>query len=399
MHAVDVTIIGAGVVGLATAYQLIRMQPGLQVLVLEKEPTVGRHQTGHNSGVIHSGIYYRPGSLKATNCRTGRLEMVEFCRQEGIAHEMCGKVIVATREDEIPALLRIHQRGQANGIVCDLIGPDRLREIEPHAAGLRALHVPEAGIVDYARVCERLVHRIEAHGSGRVRCGAEVFRLVRHRSRTIVLTEAGDVCTRWVVGCGGLQSDRVVAMGGDVPPARIVPFRGEYFEIGPEARHLVQSLIYPVPDPAFPFLGVHFTRTIGGMLECGPNAVLALGREAYPKFQIDPDDLWDALSYPGFWRLARRHWRQGGSEMWRSLSKRAFVQALARLVPEIDASHLEVAPAGIRAQALGPDGALADDFLIVESPLGLFVCNAPSPAATASLNIGRTIAERLLARC
>jgi len=394
----DVAVIGAGVVGLATAYQLTRARPDLRVLVLEKQAEVGQHQTGHNSGVLHSGIYYRPGSRKAQNCRAGKRAMEEFCAAEGIPYEICGKVIVATSDAELPALERIFERGQANGVRCERIEPERLHELEPHAAGLCAIHVPEAGIVDYRAVCERLAARIAESGRSEVRCNAEVFRLVRHRASTVVLTDGGDFEVRQVVGCAGLQSDRLVAMAGAAPPAKIVPFRGEYFELVPEAHHLVTSLIYPVPDPAFPFLGVHFTRRIGGGRECGPNAVLALGREAYGKLEVGPDDLWDALTYPGFWRLARKHWHQGAGEMWRSLSQRAFVKALARLVPEIRVEHLEPAPAGIRAQALTPSGELVDDFLIVEDASGLYVCNAPSPAATAALEIGRSIVERLLAR-
>jgi len=382
----DVAIIGAGVVGLATAFELTQRHPALRLLVLEKEPAVAHHQTGHNSGVLHSGIYYRPGSLKAKNCREGRQAMIDFCAAEGIPHDICGKVIVATSEAELPALQLIFERGKQNGVRCEIIDQQRLHELEPHAAGIRAIHVSEAGIVDYRQVCKRLSELVAAAGDNRLLFSTRVTGLKRHGDRIVVETSGGEFDVRHVVNCAGLQSDRVAGMTGQRPPVRIVPFRGEYYELLPDAHALVRNLIYPVPDPAFPFLGVHFTRMIGGSVECGPNAVLALGREAYGKFDVNLWDLVQTLAYPGFARLAAKHWRMGLGETWRSLSKRAFVTALQRLVPDIRGEHLVPAPSGIRAQAVAVDGKLVDDFLVVEAQSVLNVCNAPSPAATASLN-------------
>ncbi|TAH34661.1 MAG: L-2-hydroxyglutarate oxidase [Planctomycetota bacterium] len=393
----DVVIIGGGIVGLATAYQLLQRRPGTAVEVLEKESAVGRHQSGHNSGVLHSGIYYQPGSEKARNCREGKRAMEEFCGREGIPFEICGKLIVAVDAGQLPALERILQRGLANGVRCQLIERERLAELEPHAAGVRAIHVPEAGIVDYKSVCSRLRQRIEEAG-GSVCTGARVTRLWSRPESVVVESDAGPREAVLAVNCAGLHSDRVARRGGRDPGARIVPFRGEYYELKPQARGLCRNLIYPVPDPSFPFLGVHFTRTIGGGVECGPNAVLAFAREGYRKRDVNLRDLFETLTYPGFLRLAARHWRTGAGEMWRSFSKSAFVRALQRLVPEIRAGHLEPAPAGVRAQALRPDGSLVDDFLILESERVLHVCNAPSPAATASLQIGAGLAARILPR-
>jgi len=396
--ATDVAVVGGGIVGLATAYQLTRSRPGTRVVVLEKEPEVGRHQTGHNSGVLHSGIYYKPGSLKATNCRQGKKLMEDFCASEDIPFEICGKVIVAIDDKDLPALERIYERGQANGVSCEVIGKERLAELEPHAAGVKAIHVPEAGIVDYKEVCRRLAQRIREAG-GQVLTDARVAKIERSKDKAILTTAKGEqVETQQIVNCAGLQCDRVTAMGGVKPDAQIVPFRGEYFELKPEAEHLCKNLIYPVPDPAFPFLGVHFTRMIEGGVECGPNAVLAFGREAYRKTDFNAKDFFETLRYSGFRKLARKYWRTGLGEMWRSASKAAFVKALSRLVPEIKAEHMVPAPAGIRAQAVQPDGGMVDDFLIQEADHVINVNNAPSPAATASLNIGATIVERLLPR-
>ena len=398
MIATDVAVVGGGIVGLATAYQLTRSRPGTRVVVLEKEPEVGRHQTGHNSGVLHSGIYYKPGSLKATNCRQGKKLMEDFCASEDIPFEICGKVIVAIDDKDLPALERIYERGQANGVSCEVIGKERLAELEPHAAGVKAIHVPEAGIVDYKEVCRRLAQRIREAG-GQVLTDARVAKIERSKDKAILTTAKGEqVETQQIVNCAGLQCDRVTAMGGVKPDAQIVPFRGEYFELKPEAEHLCKNLIYPVPDPAFPFLGVHFTRMIEGGVECGPNAVLAFGREAYRKTDFNAKDFFETLRYSGFRKLARKYWRTGLGEMWRSASKAAFVKALSRLVPEIKAEHLVPAPAGIRAQAVQPDGGMVDDFLIQEADHVVNVNNAPSPAATASLNIGKTIVERLIPR-
>ncbi|MDR3619993.1 MAG: L-2-hydroxyglutarate oxidase [Paludisphaera borealis] len=397
MISTDVAIIGGGIVGLATAYQLNKSLPQRRVVVLEKEAEVGLHQTGHNSGVLHSGIYYKPGSLKSTNCREGKKLMEAFCEAEGIAYEICGKVIVAIDEADLPALDRIYERGQANGVVCEVIGRERLAELEPHAAGIKAIHVPEAGIVDYKQVCRRLAERIREAG-GQVLTSARATKIERKGDKVVITTAAGEVEASQVVNCAGLYSDRVTALGGQKPDAKIIPFRGEYFELKPEAEHLCKNLIYPVPDPAFPFLGVHFTRMIEGGVECGPNAVLAFGREGYRKTDFNLADMADTLSYAGFLKLAAKYWKTGLGEMWRSASKKAFVRALSRLVPEIRAEHLKPAPAGIRAQAVTPDGAMVDDFLIQEADRIVNVNNAPSPAATASLNIGKTIAERLVPR-
>ena len=391
---IDILIIGGGIIGLATAYQLTQRHPDKSVVVLEKEAELAHHQTGHNSGVLHSGIYYKPGSLKAINCREGRLAMNAFCEAEGIDFDICGKVIVALNEDELPALNRIHERGQANGVRCEVIERERLTELEPHAAGIRAIHVPEAGIVNYRQVCERLAHHIGEHG-GRVITGARVRSIDPRSNQVIVQTTSDEYQASYVVNCAGLHCDRVTKMGGQRPTAKIIPFRGEYYKLKPEAHGLVNNLIYPVPDPSFPFLGVHFTRMIDGSIECGPNAVLAFAREGYKKTDINVADLAESLTYPGFLRMATKYWRIGAGEMWRSVSKKAFVKALQRLLPEIRAEHLNAAPAGVRAQAVGRDGSIVDDFLIQETERIVNVGNAPSPAATASLNIGRIIVEKL----
>jgi (S)-2-hydroxyglutarate dehydrogenase len=366
--------------------------------VLEKESQLAQHQTGRNSGVLHSGIYYKPGSLKAVNCLEGRAAMVDFCREEGIGYETCGKVIVAVAERELAKLNDIYQRGQANGVRCQLIGRDQLRALEPHCAGIQAIHVPDAGIVDYPAVCQRLAERIQQRG-GEIITSARVLAMSDRGESVVIQSTAGETTARYVVNCAGLQCDRVTRLSGQQPPAKIVPFRGEYFQLRPSARHLCRNLIYPVPDPKFPFLGVHFTRLVhDGQIECGPNAVLAFAREGYAKSDFNVGDLAEALSYVGFWRLAAQHWRMGLAEMWRSMSKRAFVRALQRLVPEICAEDLEPAPSGVRAQALLPNGSMVDDFLFQETDRVINVCNAPSPAATAALNIGRLIVDRLAQR-
>jgi L-2-hydroxyglutarate oxidase len=388
----DVAIVGGGIVGLATALEVTARRPGARVLLFEKEDRLAWHQTGHNSGVIHSGIYYKPGSLKALNCRRGKAMLEAFCREHGVLFETCGKVVVATAPEELPRLEAITERARANGVASEVIGPERLRELEPHAAGLRALHVPETGIVDYAAVCEVLAGLVRARG-GEIVTGAGVRRMESRGSEVVIETSRGEAVARVAVNCAGLHSDRVLAAAGQPRPARIVPFRGEYYELVPEARGLVRNLIYPVPDPSFPFLGVHFTRSIHGGVECGPNAVPALAREGYRWRDVNLRDLADTLGYPGFWRLAARHWRMGSGEVWRSFSKSAFTRALQRLVPDIRPSHLRRAEAGVRAQALSPDGALLDDFLIHTAGRVVHVLNAPSPAATSSLSIGRTVAE------
>lgn len=394
MPTSDLIVIGGGIVGLATAYKYQRRFPGRSCIVLEKESDLATHQTGRNSGVLHSGIYYKPGSLKAKNCREGKLAMEAFCREEGVAFDICGKVIVALSEEELPRLDSIYERGQANGVGCEIISRERLLELEPHVAGIRAIHVPETGIVDYPMVCQRLAERIREAG-GEIKLGTCASGFRADGANTIVETLSGDLAAKQVVNCAGLYSDRVAALTGEKPPAKIIPFRGEYFELTPDAEHLVRNLIYPVPDPAFPFLGVHFTRMIHGGVECGPNAVLAFAREGYFKTTINIGELAESLTYPGFLRLAAKYWRMGAGEMWRSVSKQAFVRALSRLVPEILASQLTPAPAGVRAQALLPDGSLVDDFLIESHGNVVNVLNAPSPAATSALTIGDSIVERL----
>jgi L-2-hydroxyglutarate oxidase len=397
MKQSDLIIIGGGIVGLATAYRFLERFPGKRVTVLEKESTIARHQTGRNAGVLHSGIYYRPGSLKALNCRAGKLAMEEFCRQQSIPFQTCGKVIVAVEESELPRMEKILENGKANGVVCERIDVARLRELEPHAAGTAAIHIPESGIVDYAAVAQRLAQLITAQGN-KVVTGARATAIRRDTDCAIVETTAGEFAAQQVVNCAGLFSDRVTRLSGAQPSSLIVPFRGEFYLVRPEAHHLVRMLIYPVPDPRYPFLGVHFTRRIDGRVECGPNAVLAFAREGYRNTTVNLRDLSETLRYGGFWRLAGKYWRIGAAEMWRSFNKRAFVRAAQRLVPEIEPWHFEWAPAGVRAQAVSPDGAMVDDFVINETDRVVNVENAPSPAATASLNIGRLVVERLVPR-
>lgn len=392
MARFELAIVGGGIVGLATAYRFQQRFPGRSLVLLEKEAELAQHQTGHNSGVLHSGIYYQPGSLKARNCRAGKEAMEAFCLEHEIPFERCGKVIVAIAEEQFPALESIFERGQANGVECELIGQERLAELEPHTAGLRAIHVPETGIVDYGEVCRRLGALIEAAGA-EIRCESRVVGLTSSDQSVVVETTSGAVEADVLVNCSGLHCDRVAKLGGLVPEAKIVPFRGEYYELKPQARHLCRTLIYPTPDPRFPFLGVHFTRMIDGGVECGPNAVLAFAREGYRLRDVNLRDLYETLTYPGFQRMALRHWKMGLGELWRSISKRAFVKALARLVPEIRAEDLEAAPAGVRAQALARDGTLVDDFLVQETGRIVSVGNAPSPAATASLNVGSHVVE------
>ncbi len=388
-------VIGGGIVGLATAYRLGVRHPGLRAVVLEKEPSVALHQTGRNSGVIHSGIYYKPGSLKARTCIEGKAMLEKFCGREGVAFETCGKVIVAVDDRELPMLERILERGRENGVACERIGPGRLRELEPHVSGIAGIHVPGTGIIDYVGFCRRLATLIVGAG-GEVRTGAEVRGVEPARNGFVVRTTIGECTARMVANCAGLHSDRVTAMTGGRSPVQIVPFRGEYYELHAPAQHLCRNLIYPVPDPAFPFLGVHFTRMAIGGVECGPNAVLALSREGYSWEDADPFDLFETLSSRSFWKLARRHWKTGLGEIHRSLSKPAFVLALQRLVPEIREEDLSPAPSGVRAQALAPGGALVDDFSIEARDGVVNVCNAPSPAATGSLAIGDRIVDLLL---
>lgn len=390
----NVLVIGGGIVGLATADALSQRHPRLRVGVIEKESTLAAHQTGRNSGVIHSGVYYRPGSLKAQFCREGKAALERFCQEEGVPFERCGKVIVATSAMEVPRLRALEDRARANGVLCSRLGKEALRDVEPAAAGVEALHIPGTGIVDYRAVCERLAERVRACG-GEVITSAKVLGFEVAGSDRVVRTTRGDFRARWMVNCGGVYSDRLAAAAGAPLPGRIVPFRGEYYALQGRSVDLVRHLIYPVPDPEFPFLGVHFTRMIRGGAECGPNAVLALAREGYGKLQVSPRDLSETLSFEGFRKLARRHWRMAMGEIWRSFSKAAFVKALQRLVPEVRAADLAPAPAGIRAQAVTASGGLVDDFLFEDQPGFVHVLNAPSPAATAALRIGIAIAERL----
>jgi (S)-2-hydroxyglutarate dehydrogenase len=395
MNTADVAIIGGGIVGLATAYHVAGTYPGKKLIVLEKESGLAQHQTGHNSGVLHSGIYYKPGSLKAVTCREGRRAMASFCAKHEIPLEICGKVIVATAEAELPRLATLFERAKANGVACEIIGPERLRELEPFAgSGIQAIHVPGVGIVDYRRVCGKLAELVVA-GGNQILTGARVRKFHNDGDALVLETTAGPVRARHVINCGGLHSDRLARLSGQDPGCTIVPFRGEYYELKAEAAHYCRNIIYPVPDPAFPFLGVHFTRRLDGRRECGPNAVLALAREGYKWSQINLRDLGEMLCCSGLWKVMVRHWRMGAGEVWRSLSKTAFVKALQRLLPVIRGQDLEPAPAGIRAQALADNGQLVDDFLIVENERVINVCNAPSPGATASLKIGQLVAEKL----
>jgi L-2-hydroxyglutarate oxidase len=389
----DVVVVGGGIVGLSAAYALSRRGYGPRVLVLEKEAGISRHQTGHNSGVIHSGVYYPPGSLKARFAREGGAALTAFCDRHGIDYETCGKVLVATDDGELPALERLYERGLGHGLRVEMLGREGLAELEPHARGVAAVHVPETGIVDYTRVARALADELGEAG-GKLALGAEVSGVETSQDGVRLHTSRGDFGARLLVNCAGLYSDRLASMCGVETGMRIVPFRGEYYGLKSGRRHLVRNLIYPVPDPDFPFLGVHFTRTVDGGIEAGPNAVLGLAREGYAKTKVNPADLAGILGYPAFWRLARANWRTGLSETLRSLSRRGFARSLQRLVPEVREEDLVPMPAGVRAQALAEDGTLVDDFAIFEGESSIHVCNAPSPAATACLPIGETIAEK-----
>ncbi len=389
----DIVIIGGGIVGMATAMALVS-QSKAKVVVLEAEDHLAAHQTGHNSGVIHSGLYYKPGSLKARNCVEGRELMYRFCEDHGIAHDNCGKLVVATSEAELPALNRLEERGHANGLagLQRLNSLSELREIEPHVNGIAGLLVKQTGIVDYKGVTNTYGNIVRDKG-GEIRLNSRV-RQVHHRGGEIVLeTGTGEVHTRNLINCGGLQSDRVARMCGVDPGLQIVPFRGEYYEIAHDRQFLVRNLIYPVPDPQFPFLGVHFTRMIQGGVEAGPNAVLAFKRDGYSKWQISIKDMATYGFFSGFWHMAWKHWKMGFGEFYRSYNKRAFVKALQRLLPDLRMEDVQPSGSGIRAQALEPNGQLVDDFRIVERENMVHVLNAPSPAATASISIGRTIAQ------
>jgi L-2-hydroxyglutarate oxidase len=387
----DVAIIGGGIVGLATALALSR-NCRLSLVVLEAEDRLAAHQSGHNSGVIHSGLYYKPGSLKARNCVAGREAMYRFCQEHGIPHERCGKVVVALHESELPALEELERRGRANGLQgLRRLSGHEIREHEPHITGIAGLHVPETGIVDYPRVTATFAELVRQAG-GVIQLGARVHGCRRLPDGLALETGRGDFACQALVNCAGLQSDRIARVCGVEPGLQIIPFRGEYYELVPERRFLIKNLVYPVPDPRFPFLGVHFTRTVSGMVEAGPNAVLALRREGYQKTSFSLRDVLQMASYGGFWRMAWKYWKTGLGELHRSLSKKAFHRALRRLLPELRREDLRPAGAGVRAQAVEPGGGLVDDFRIVERGNMIHVLNTPSPAATASLSIGQAIA-------
>ncbi len=398
MNQKQIIIIGGGIVGLATAYKLGRAQPDARITVLEKESEVCKHQSGNNSGVLHTGLYYKPGSAKAKLAVSGIREMVAFCVEHNIPHEVCGKLVVATDESEAPRLRDLMERGTANGLQgLEWLDPAEMREIEPNVTGVAGLRVPQTGIADYPRVCAQLVELIHAQGN-RVITRAQVNHLGARGSGWIAETLAGEFEADFLINCAGLHCDRVGELAGAKRDVRIIPFRGEYYRIKKERASLVRNLIYPVPDPRFPFLGVHFTRMIHGGVEAGPNAVLAFAREGYRKSQISPRDLFDTFAYPGFWLLMRRHWRMGIDEMRRSFSKKLFCESLQKLVPAIQIEDLDTGGAGIRAQAVFPNGELAQDFHFVERANALHVLNAPSPAATASLAIGAVIAQSVSGR-
>ena len=393
-QALDVVIIGAGLIGLSTAMALLGSQPGLRVAVLEKEAAVGTHQSGHNSGVIHAGLYYQPGSLKARFCTAGRLALMEFAAEHGIPYRVTGKLVVATRESELARLARLAERGRANGLAVREIGAAEISEIEPSVRGIQALHVPESGVIDYRKVAAAYAGVVTSRG-GTVRCGHGVRSLIQANGGWIVQTDAGPLPTRSVIACAGLQADRLAAMTGRGDHQyQIVPFRGDYYTFRPHAADLVRGLVYPVPDPAFPFLGVHFTRGIDGSLHAGPNAVPSFAREGYGRLSVNGRDLLDIVRFPGLRRLARTYAGTGAKEIWRDLVKPAYLAEMRRYIPGIQSPDVSFGPSGIRAQCLSRSGALVDDFLIEESAGIIHVLNAPSPAATASLVIGRHIAER-----
>jgi (S)-2-hydroxyglutarate dehydrogenase len=388
---VDVAIIGAGIVGLATGLELTNRFPNISLAVFEKEALVARHQTGHNSGVIHSGIYYKPGSLKAKLCVDGREALLQFCEENAVPYEMCGKVIVATTQGELPRLDELYKRGNQNGLNgLRMLTADEIKEFEPYATGIRGIHVPGTGIVDYAKVAEKYAELIERRG-GAIHLSHEVTALKRSSGLTVIETTHGSIQAKLVINCAGLQSDRISRMAKAKLDLTIVPFRGEYYDITAAKQHYLRGLLYPVPDPQFPFLGVHFTRRIGGGIEAGPNAVLALKREGYLKTSFNIGDVFDYASFPGFWIMAAKHWQMSMGEFHRSWSKTAFVRALQRLMPQLEADDLVPGGSGVRAQALDVNGKLIDDFYFAYTEGIVHVCNVPSPAATASLAIGKYI--------
>lgn len=391
----DVVVIGGGILGLSTALQLLRKHPSLQIAVLEKEEKIARHQTGHNSGVIHSGIYYKPGSLKAKNCMAGVAQLLSFCNEHDIPYDLCGKVIVATSEEELPRLEELERRGKANGVEgLEMIGPERLKEIEPAVFGIKALYSPKTGIIDYVKVASVYASEIQRLG-GVILTSQRVKKIVRRAPLEHIITTGNqEFLTHTLINCAGFHADRIAHLTEpSVSPKQIIPFRGEYFELVPEKRSLIKGLVYPVPDPKFPFLGVHLSRTIDGLVEAGPNAVLALSREGYTKTSISLRDCWDIISYGGFWMMAARYWNVGLYEFYRSYSKKAFLKSLQRLVPSLESGDLVPTTAGVRSQVITREGTMVDDFMLIERPGIIHVLNAPSPAATASLAIGNHIAS------
>lgn len=397
-HRYDVAVVGGGILGLATSLELLRRRPALRLILLEKERALALHQTGHNSGVLHAGLYYAPGSRKARLCREGKAEVEKFAREHDIPFERCGKLVVALDASELERLSAIREKGMANGVPgLEEIGPERMREIEPHAAGVRALWSPETGIIDFGRVALAYADEVRSLG-GEIRTSARVTGIREGSGERVVAFEGGEIAARDLIACAGLHSDRVAAMTGDAGDERVVPFRGDYYTLTPPARRLVRGLIYPVPDPRFPFLGVHFTKRIDGSVLAGPNAVLAFAREGYRRTDVSARDLAETLAFSGFRRLARTYMRTGLAEMWRDWSKAAFTRQLVRYVPEIRGSDLVFGPSGVRAQSISSEGKMVDDFSIGESAHVIHVRNAPSPAATASLAIGREIAELAVER-
>ncbi|MEP0914697.1 L-2-hydroxyglutarate oxidase [Leptolyngbya sp. GB1-A1] len=390
----DFAIIGGGIVGLSVGMALGKRYPDCKILLLEKESQWAFHQTGNNSGVIHSGVYYKPGSFKAKFCRDGCESMVNFCQEHNIPHEVCGKVIVATEEKELPLLENLYQRGLQNGIPVARIAAEQVKEYEPYVNCLAGIRVHSTGIADYKKVAQKYAELIEQQG-GDLRLNTRVLKIKSTAQGQVVETNQGDFSARFVVNCAGLQSDRVAKLGGVDPQAKIVPFRGEYYELTPEKRYLVKGLIYPVPNPDFPFLGVHFTRMIDGTVHAGPNAVLSLKREGYKKTDFDLRDFAEVMAFPGFWKLAAKHYDEGFKEIVRSFSKAAFVHSLQRLIPDVQMDDVIPTHAGVRAQALMDDGKLVDDFLIIPGDRSIHVCNAPSPAATSSLEIGKAVAAQI----
>ena len=392
----DVTIIGAGIVGLSVGYNLIQERPGLSIAILDKEHEVAFHQTGRNSGVIHSGIYYKPGSSKAVNCKKGYDLMLDFCRKEGIEHEICGKLIVASTEEEEDKLMGIYRRGLENGLDgLEILNESELKDVEPHVRGTKGIRVPQAGIVDYKQVAIRLKELLQDSG-GHFYLGNKVKKISRQNGLYLINGENAALETRFLVNCAGLYSDKIAIMNGIKLAARIIPFRGEYYLLREERKYLVKNLIYPVPDPAFPFLGVHFTRRINGSIDAGPNAVLAFKREGYTKREFKMDEFLESVTYPGFLKVALKYWKVGMYEMYRSFSKKAFVKALQKLIPEIEEGDLIAGGSGVRAQLCGRNGKLVDDFMIKYAENSVHVINAPSPAATSALQIGKLITEKML---